>query len=78
MDDMNYLPLEDIGIEIVEMAQELFNKCGSIDDFCWQSGLTFGGTNRVTLGINGWIASGSHCTERFLQEFDKHCYTRKC
>lgn len=69
---------EEIGIEVWETAQEIFEACDAADDFCHQTGLVFGGTNRIKLTTRGWVAEESHCTEEFLTAFDRIAYTRMC
>ena len=60
---------EQIGIDTYELAEQIFGLCGAPNDFCHQSELTFGGTNRITLTQWGWQASESHCTAQFLSKF---------
>lgn len=60
---------EMMGIQVYEMAKEIFDACGAEDDFCHQTGLVFGGTNRIKLTMRGWVAVESHCTARFLAAF---------
>ena len=74
----NQHEFESIGIQVYEQAQEIFAACGAADDFCHQTGLVFGGTNRIKLTKRGWIAESSHCTEKFLDAFDRVAYTRMC
>ena len=62
---------EQIGIDVYEQAEQIFKSCGSGNDFCHQSGLTFGGTNRLTLTAGGWFADPAYCTARFLAAFNK-------
>lgn len=74
----NRYEFEAIGIAVYETAKEIFEDCGAADDFCHQTGLVFGGTNRIKLTARGWQAEESHCTEKFLDAFDCIAYTRKC
>ena len=67
-----------IGIAVYEKAQEIFEACDAGNDFCHQTGLVFGGTNRIKLTKSGWVADSSYCTERFLDAFDRIAYTRMC
>jgi hypothetical protein len=60
-----------IGIDVYEMAQEIFEACNAGNDFCHQTGLVFGGTNRIKLTTRGWVADRSYCTPQFLAAFDK-------
>jgi len=69
---------EDIGIEVYETAQRIFEACDAGNDFCHQTGLVFGGTNRIRLTTAGWIAEASHCTENFLNKFDSVAFSRMC
>jgi hypothetical protein len=70
--------LEDIGGEVYETAEEIFEACDAADDFCHQTGLVFGGTNRIKLTRSGWVAEYSHCTEEFLTKFERIVCTRLC
>jgi hypothetical protein len=74
----NQHEFESIGIEVYEQAQEIFEACGVPDDFCHQIGLVFGGTNRIKLTRSGWVAEYSHCTEEFLDKFERIVCTRLC
>lgn len=74
----NRYEFEAIGIAVYEKAKEIFEDCGAADDFCHQTGLVFGGTNRIKLTARGWQAEESHCTEKFLDSFDRIAYTRMC
>ena len=64
--------LIEIGMDVFEHAADIFNTCGASDDFCRQTGLVFGGTNRVILSSQGWYADPLYCTERFMAEFRKN------
>ncbi len=70
--------IDEMGLGVYETAQEIFEDCGAADDFCHQTGLVFGGHNRIKLTARGWVAEESHCTEKFLDAFDCIVYTRKC
>ncbi len=70
--------IDEMGIGVYETAQEIFEACGVPHDFCHQTGLVFGSTNRIKLTRCGWIAESSHCTEEFLDAFDRVAYTRMC
>lgn len=61
--------LEEMGVAVYEMAQEIFIKCHAKDDFCHQTGLVFGGTNRITLTKRGWEADQGLCTLDFYSRF---------
>ncbi len=63
---------EEIGIEVYEQAQEIFEACDAGNDFCHQTGLVFGGWNRIKLTPQGWRAFRSDCTEQFLDKFDRY------
>ena len=67
--------LDDLGEEVYAIAATIFENCGAADDFCHQSGLVFGGTNRIKLTIYGWRADESYCTKRFLAEFNRRYET---
>jgi hypothetical protein len=60
---------EEMSLHVQEIALYIFQACGAEDDYCHQTGLVFGGTNRIVLTSWGWRAHKSHCTERFLKEF---------
>lgn len=68
----NQYEFESIGIGAYEMAEEIFEICGVRHDFCHQTGLVFGSTNRIKLTTRGWVAEESHCTEKFLAAFKEH------
>ena len=68
--------LTEIGADVYEHAQYIFEQCNAGDDFCHQTGLVFGGWNRIKLTARGWIEEESHCSEAFLQAFEKLVYTR--
>jgi len=70
--------VDDMGVEVYETAQEIFEACGVPDDFCHQTGLVFGGTNRIKLTRSGWVAEHEYCTEEFLDAFDRVVCTRMC
>jgi len=61
--------LAEIGEAAAYEAATIFARCGAGDDFCHQTGLVFGGTNRIKLTPLGWVADESYCTERFLRQF---------
>ena len=61
---------EEMGELVYCQAQEIFRMCDAEKDFCKQGGgLVFGGTNRVRLQSNGWVAIKSHCTDEFYDKF---------
>jgi hypothetical protein len=62
---------EEIGIEVYEQAQAIFADCKAENDFCHQTGLVFGGTNRIKLTSRGWIAEPEYCTPLFLMNFKR-------
>lgn len=67
--------LQDIGNAVCEAAWSLFCDCGAEDDFGIQSvscdTVIFGGTNRVIWsGYGGFRVSRTHCTPRFLENWD--------
>ena len=70
--------IDEMGLAVYEQAQEIFKACGVPHDFCHQTGLVFGSTNRIKLTIRGWDVESSHCTEEFLDAFDRIAYTRMC
>ena len=55
-----------------QVAKDIFEACGAVDDFCHQTGLVFGGTNRIILTVHGWEAIRDYCTPRFLAAFDEY------
>jgi hypothetical protein len=60
----------DIGERVADHARRIFEHCGAAGDFCLHnSGLVFGGVNRIKLEPWGWIAERSHCTDAFLTAF---------
>lgn len=68
-------------VDIVDTAEEIFRRCGSPDDFCFQSesmgSLVFGGLNRLLWNArNGWRISNSHCSPTFISVWShiKHEY----
>ncbi len=63
--------LEEIGLRVYGQAQEIFAACDAVDDFCHQTGLVFGGTNRIRLTMTGWVADPAYCTEKFLAKFEE-------
>lgn len=64
----------DIGFMVAEHAARLFELCGAKDDFCVQSLGTvavFGGLNRVVFNpATGWRAERSHCSPRFMAQWE--------
>ena len=62
---------EDVGFEVFEQAQEIFEACGAGNDFAYQSGLVFGGWNRIILTSQGWRADAAYCRPEFLQAFNE-------
>ena len=64
--------IDEMGLGVYETAQEIFEACDAGNDFCHQTGLVFGGTNRIKLTTRGWVAEESHCTEKFLAAFKEH------
>lgn len=63
-----------IGEIIIEQAIEIFETCGSKDDFCIQSisfdSIVFGGWNRLIFRPElGWYISESHCNNKFKEAF---------
>ena len=60
----------DLGVDVAEIAAEIFAACGAADDFCIQHGTVFGGTNRLILDRNGWHIDRGYCTPRFISAFD--------
>jgi len=62
---------EQIGIDVYEQAQGIFYDCKASNDFCHQTELVFGGTNRIKLTAGGWIALTSYCTPQFLAHFNR-------
>jgi hypothetical protein len=63
--------LVELGQHVAEIAYEIFRKCDAEEDFCIQNpaGGVFGGVNRLIFGRDGWRASPSHCTDRFLSKW---------
>ena len=71
----------DIGLAVMELAQDIFDQAGCPDDFCVQAiggSIVFGGTNRLILCTRGWVYDSSCCTEEFMQACDKVIFTRLC
>ena len=64
--------LEELGVDVHSVAEQIFDECGAADDFGHQTGLVFGGTNRIVLTSLGWRADRSVCTPGFLEAFDKY------
>lgn len=62
--------LYDIGSEVFEMAEQIFIWCGAESDFCHQTGLVFGSTNRIILTQRGWQMDRSYCTPKFIENFE--------
>jgi len=67
---MDHDALDDIGYRIFDMAEQIFKWCGAEDDFCHQTGLVFGGTNRIMLTYRGWEMDRSYCSEKFIEAFE--------
>ena len=65
--------LRELGIEVYQIAESIFEDCGQLRDFGIQDagGLVFGGHNRIFLRERGWVASESHCTDNFIAAFLK-------
>jgi hypothetical protein len=67
---------EEIGILVIEAAQEIFEVCGTKEDFSIQSVgsvAVFGNTNRIRFDpIKGFTPVPESCTDRFLKEFEYH------
>ena len=66
----------EIGEGVFETARELFKECGAESDFCVQSidveCSIFGSWNRLVFRPRtGFKASVSHCTEAFLEAWEK-------
>lgn len=64
-----------IGEQVCEAAMELFEKCGSKDDFCIQDAsgpnIVFGGLNRVLFHpVHGFWLDRSYCSPQFIKKFD--------
>lgn len=62
----------DTADRIHQVAKDIFEACGAVDDFCHQTGLVFGGTNRIILTVHGWVADRDYCTPQFLAAFDEY------
>jgi hypothetical protein len=62
--------LLDLGCRVLDMAEQIFKWCGAENDFCHQTGLVFGGTNRIILTHRGWEMDRSYCTEKFIEAFE--------
>ena len=64
---------ENVAIEVLAAAEDIFRVCGAPEDFCLQhagSTFVFGGTNRVIWDpVRGWRVSQSHCSERFYSRW---------
>jgi hypothetical protein len=66
-----------LGSALYAVALDIFEQCGSVDDFCIQYGvdhhasecIIFGGTNRLIFNSYGWHASKRHCRDKFLERF---------
>jgi hypothetical protein len=68
--------LAEIGEVIANQAQEIFEYCNQLDDFCIQSigfkSIVFGGWNRLIFRLDsGWYLSESHCTYKFIAKFNQ-------
>lgn len=57
---------------VFDAAEIIFGECGAANDFCHQTGVVFGGTNRIVLTTKGWRADRSYCTPEFLEKFDAY------
>ena len=61
---------ESILDEIVNKAYEIFEKCGTIEDFCIQtkrlSTIVFGGSDRIRWTIDGFEPIRTHCSTKFM------------
>jgi len=67
--------IEKVGMYVIDIAIGIFKECGKEEDFCIQyvggSSIVFGGWNRVILNSSGWSLSESHCSEEFINNFNK-------
>jgi len=69
--------LQKAGMVIVEAAYDIFDQCGSPDDFCIQhcdgcDCIIFGGLNRLIYRpMQGFWPDRSYCSQRFLSNWDR-------
>ena len=63
--------LMEIGADVADLAESIFAECGSRDDFGHQTGLVFGGLNRVILTARGFKMDRSYCSPRFKKRWDE-------
>ena len=68
--------LMEMGVALLEVAEEVFHTCRADEDFCVQSiglsNVVFGGTNRLVFSHKGFFINESHCTPQFVRLFNKY------
>lgn len=67
-----YKKLNELGGDVHEMAEQIFEACGACSDFAYQGNLVFGSTNRIKLTSRGWIADTLYCNPDFLRKFERY------
>jgi len=66
---------EEILFSVLSIAEDIFSQCTKDPiDFCVQhiddAAIIFGGTNRLIFNRHGWYISESHCTDKFIENFN--------
>jgi hypothetical protein len=60
----------EVGAAVAEMAYSLFLDLGIKDDFCVQSGIVFGGWNRIIwTPMNGFVLDEPYCTPHVIERW---------
>jgi hypothetical protein len=73
--DMENGVVEEIGLLLIDEAQQRFQQCDAQNDFCIQDvgiNVIFGGTNRLIWSPRqGFILDKLYCTQQFIKKYEE-------